>query len=321
MENGSIVSNDTVFFENTLFVAVYGLTVAVGLPLNTFSLWVFCKKLKLRTAPIIYLTNLAISDLLFILSLPLRIYYFATSRWIFGKVVCVVSETVFSLNFYTSPFLIALISIDRYLAVVYPLKSRFLRSRKTAIIACATVWMIVTLMSFPIAFVYDQNDPKNETKCYEGYSKETWRSAVKLILVITTLGFGVPFVIIISSFLAVVRFWFRTRKESQAFKRYNIIPLFLLNIGVFIVCFLPFNVALAFYGLHQAGYLSMQGSFPVQAVTMCLASIGSFMDPIVYYFTSQAFTNIAMNTKETCNAMELPKRGCQTTNENSSLGN
>ncbi|XP_051874561.1 lysophosphatidic acid receptor 6-like [Pristis pectinata] len=304
MENGSKDSNDTILYVNTLFASVYGLTVVVGLPLNSISLWVFSIKLKLQTAPVIYLTNLAVSDLLFILALPFRVYYFATTRWPFGNLVCTMSETIFSVNIYTSTLLITLISIDRYLAVVHPLKSNFLRSPKAANIACAIAWFIIISMSFPIAFQYHQKDTKNGTKCYEGFSTESWQSALKLILLITTLGFAVPFVIIIGCFFAVVRVMLQIRKESQAFKRYKIIPLFLLNIGVFIMCFLPFNVALVSYGLHKVGYFSMEGSYLVHAVTMCLASISSCTDPIVYYFTSKAFRNVAMkDAKDTsqCN--------------------
>ncbi|XP_059845471.1 lysophosphatidic acid receptor 5a, partial [Hypanus sabinus] len=243
-------SNSTIFFVNTLFASTYGLTVAVGLPLNSFSLWVFCKRLKRQTAPVIYLTNLAISDLLFILSLPFRIHYFITTQWLFGNFICTLSETIFSVNFYTSTLFITLISIDRYLAIVHPFQSNFLRSPKVASAACAVVWFIIILMSFPIAFQYHQKDQINSTICYEGYPAETWKSAVKLILLITMLVFAMPFVIIIICFFAVVRVMFRIRKEDQTFKRYKIVPLFLLNIGVFTVCFLPFNVTLVLYGLY-----------------------------------------------------------------------
>ncbi|XP_072113065.1 lysophosphatidic acid receptor 6-like [Mobula birostris] len=222
MENDSMESNSTIFDMNTLFASTFGLTVAVGLPLNSISLWVFCIRMKLQTAPVIYLTNLAISDLLFILSLPFRVHYFITTRWLFGNLICTLSETIFSVNFYTSTLFITLISLDRYLAIVHPLQSNFLRSPKVASIASAVVWFIIILMSFPIAFQYQQKDHMNSTVCYEGYSAETWKSAFNLILLITMLGFAVPFVIIVTCFFAVVRVMFRIRKENQTFKRYKI---------------------------------------------------------------------------------------------------
>uniref|UniRef100_UPI00398F3FE0 lysophosphatidic acid receptor 4-like n=1 Tax=Pristiophorus japonicus TaxID=55135 RepID=UPI00398F3FE0 len=317
MENNSNVSNYTIDFHYPLFASVYGLTLAIGLPLNSISLWVFFTRLKLRTAPAIYFTNLAISDLLFVLSLPFRVYYFATATWTFGNLVCIVSGTMFVVNFYMSSLLITLINLDRYLAIVHPLNSRSLRSPKAAIVACAVVWLIVMLLIIPIGHNFHQTKSLNVTRCYEEFSTETWQSAFKFIILVTTIGCSVPFIIIISCFFAVVRVMIRIRKESQEYKKYKIIRLFLINVGVYIVCFVPFNVVFILYGMHQAGYLLVGKYlqlFKAHAVTMCLASISSCLDPMVYYFTTDAFRAFSMKCKKgTHNTLQLIKRGHQIT--------
>ncbi|XP_067850844.1 lysophosphatidic acid receptor 6-like [Heptranchias perlo] len=323
MENDSDVSNDTIHFHYPLFTSVYGLTLAIGLPLNSISLWVFFTKLELRTAPVIYMTNLAISDLLFVLSLPFRIYYFATARWIFGNLVCIVSGTIFSVNFYTRSLLVTLISLDRYLAIVHPLNSRSLRSPKAAKVACAIVWLIVMLWSIPIGLYHQTiTGQLNVTRCYEGFSFGTWQSAFVLISLVITMGFLVPFIIITICFFAVVRVMIRISKESQDFKKYKIIRLFLINVGVYVVCFVPFNFVLILYGMHQARYFSVRKIvqlFVAHAITVCLASISSCLDPIIYYFTTDAFRAFSMKSeKDTHNTIQLTKRKHQTTMDGTS---
>ncbi|CAB1326061.1 unnamed protein product, partial [Coregonus sp. 'balchen'] len=83
--------------------------------------------------PVIYMANLALSDLLFTLSMPLRILSFVRGHRPYGHLACLVSGTLFSINLYSSSYFIMFISVDRFLAVIYPLRSHPLRTPGVAI--------------------------------------------------------------------------------------------------------------------------------------------------------------------------------------------
>uniref|UniRef100_A0AAV2MC81 G-protein coupled receptors family 1 profile domain-containing protein n=1 Tax=Knipowitschia caucasica TaxID=637954 RepID=A0AAV2MC81_KNICA len=61
------------------------------------------------------LLNLAVSDLLFLLTLPLYVLYVAASfSWVIGDFMCHISGGLHSLGFYSSTFFMVVMTLDRY---------------------------------------------------------------------------------------------------------------------------------------------------------------------------------------------------------------
>jgi hypothetical protein len=58
----------------------------------------YSKKMK----TLIFMINLAIADLAHVLSLPLRIYYYFTLTWPFGRVACLLCFSLKYLNMYAA---------------------------------------------------------------------------------------------------------------------------------------------------------------------------------------------------------------------------
>ncbi|CAG6006941.1 unnamed protein product [Menidia menidia] len=97
----------------------------------------------LNSPSAIFMVNLAISDLLLIFSLPMRVYYYIRGTWFFGNMACIWVTMLFRNNIRSSSIFITFISMDRLLAVVYPLRSRHLRTSSKAWKGAALVWLIV----------------------------------------------------------------------------------------------------------------------------------------------------------------------------------
>ncbi|KPP60067.1 hypothetical protein Z043_121959 [Scleropages formosus] len=148
---------------DTPIAVIYSLALLVGLPLNVLSLWVLVRRHGLRSANTVIMTHLAVSDLLLILTLPLRIYNYVSSSWPFGAVLCKVAILVFRTNILSSSFFITFISVDRMLAVSYPLRSRTLRTPRTSWIACVAVWLLAVIYCLP---EINCKQGKDSTKCF-----------------------------------------------------------------------------------------------------------------------------------------------------------
>ncbi|TRZ04149.1 hypothetical protein DNTS_017278 [Danionella cerebrum] len=128
---------------------IYGLVLAIGLPLNTGSLWILIRRHGLRSPCAVLMVNLALSDLLLALSLPLRVYFYATLEWPFGVCTCTVAIMLFRINIRTSSIFITLISVDRMVALVFPLRSRTLRTSASALKGSILVWILISSLSIP----------------------------------------------------------------------------------------------------------------------------------------------------------------------------
>nr|XP_023674871.1 lysophosphatidic acid receptor 6-like [Paramormyrops kingsleyae] len=288
MPNENETQNCSKDFRYPLFSVTYSMVFAVGLPLNAAGLWIFIRRLGLHTVPVIYMANLAMSDLLFTLSLPLRIIYFITARWHFGNTACRIPGMLFSVSLYSSSLFIMLISVDRLLALVYPLRSRALRTPTFAWLTCGLVWGIIMALSVPVAInhraTWDNNC--NVLRCFEHYGKEEWTMGFYILLVVTVMGIAIPFTVILGCTLTVIR---KLRTISCTMMNKNqVICIFMGNLFIYSICFIPFHVAFILFGLQKVKWVSWTTDFFfAQTITMCLASTNSCLDPLIYYITTK----------------------------------
>ncbi|XP_016404377.1 lysophosphatidic acid receptor 6-like [Sinocyclocheilus rhinocerous] len=288
----------TSHFRYPLFTSTYSIVLLFGLPLNSVSLWILvCRNGLRKSVPVIYMANLALSDLLFTLSLPFRIIYFATGEWKLGNTLCMIPGTLFAVNIYSSSLFITLISVDRMLAVVYPLRSRHLRTVPMAWVFCVIVWLIIAGLAVPTALNHPENkDPEcNVTRCFEKYTDEEWIMGFTILCCVTFFGILIPFCIILGCTVAVVRqlkgYSMATSSCSTELSKSKIVKLFLSNLLIYAICFIPFHTAFILFGLRKLHILhggnTLEIYFNLQTVTMCMASTNSCLDPLIYYFSSK----------------------------------
>ncbi|KTF93580.1 hypothetical protein cypCar_00048841, partial [Cyprinus carpio] len=84
------------------------------------------------------MSHLACVDLLFTLLLPLKIHYqLNASDWVFGEAACRVITAAYYCNMYCSILLMMCMSVDRLLAVVFPIASlTWKKARKATYCMC-----------------------------------------------------------------------------------------------------------------------------------------------------------------------------------------
>uniref|UniRef100_A0A8C2PVQ2 G-protein coupled receptors family 1 profile domain-containing protein n=1 Tax=Cyprinus carpio TaxID=7962 RepID=A0A8C2PVQ2_CYPCA len=87
------------------------------------------------------MSHLACVDLLFTLLLPLKIHYqLNASDWVFGEAACRVISAAYYCNMYCSILLMMCMSVDRLLAVVFPIASlTWRKARKNVCVTCHEV--------------------------------------------------------------------------------------------------------------------------------------------------------------------------------------
>uniref|UniRef100_A0A8C5PXZ3 Somatostatin receptor 5 n=1 Tax=Leptobrachium leishanense TaxID=445787 RepID=A0A8C5PXZ3_9ANUR len=154
-DNGTVVESSISGMSSILIPFIYLLVCAIGLSGNTLVIYVVLRYAKMKTVTNIYILNLAVADVLFMLGLPFLATQNAISYWPFGTFLCRLVMTVDGINQFTSIFCLTVMSIDRYLAVVHPIKSTKWRRPRVAKLISATVWTVSFLVVLPVIIFSD----------------------------------------------------------------------------------------------------------------------------------------------------------------------
>ncbi|XP_059833324.1 cysteinyl leukotriene receptor 1-like isoform X1 [Hypanus sabinus] len=285
-------------FRNQVYSTVYSLVFVVGLAGNSFAVYVLVKTFKQRTAFNIYMLNLAVSDLLCVCTLPLRvIYYSFKGRWIFGDLMCRVTSYSLYVNLYCSIYFMTAMSFTRFLAIVFPVKNMKIVNIKKAKIVCAVIWIFVTLTSAPF-LMSGSHQVENKTKCFEppaSRDKNGLKSLLIMNYVSVVLGFILPFLIILVCYTFIVRTLMKSTAAIHKKKasRRRAVHLIIIVLAAFLISFMPYHVqrTVHLHFLNQdvkscEDIIYMQKSV---VVTLCLAAANTCFDPLLYFFSGENF--------------------------------
>ncbi|XP_039880603.1 lysophosphatidic acid receptor 6-like [Simochromis diagramma] len=262
--------------DDRVYAGIFGCIMVIGLPLNAVSLWILLRRHSLKSPNAVFMVNLALSDLLAIFSLPMRIYHHATGTSL-GIITCLFSVIIFRNNLRSSASFITFISVDRLLAVVYPLRSRHLRTSCNAWKGAALVWGFFLVVNIPEGigfFKHLQNH--TEHNCFQShYYKSVTRSAIiylQIVLLVTMLAVNIVCTVMVS--------WTLHKHLSDSAKvrnKVNVMLIFAINLLIFCTCFLPMP-------LH-AVTKSKTSITPLA----CLTVLNCCLDPLMYYFSFDSF--------------------------------
>ncbi|KAI5625596.1 lysophosphatidic acid receptor 6 [Silurus asotus] len=288
-------------FKYPLYSTVFSIVFVVGLIMNVIAMYIFSCTLKVRNETTTYMMNLVVSDLLFVLTLPLRVFYFIRQDWPFGGVLCKLSVSLFYTNMYGSILFLTCISVDRFLAIVYPLRSRELRTKRNAKIVCVAVWVLVLSGSLPTGFLLDSTPRQNNSSaqfCFENFSSKQWKSHLsKVVIFIETVGFLIPLLLNVFCSAMVLQTLRRPLTVTRGGKhnKTKILRMIMVHLFIFCFCFIPYNVNLVFYSLVRTKMLKGCAAETVvrtiYPIALCIAVTNCCFDPIVYYFTSETIQN------------------------------
>uniref|UniRef100_A0A3P9LYH7 G-protein coupled receptors family 1 profile domain-containing protein n=1 Tax=Oryzias latipes TaxID=8090 RepID=A0A3P9LYH7_ORYLA len=157
---------------NLVVVGVHGLVSLLGILENALIIWVLGFRLSSRTVTSVWVLNLALTDFLATLMLPLFTAYLHSSHsWELGDVLCKVQASIFFFNMFVSAFLLAAISLDRLLLVFKPMWSLKHRSVAGAWKVSALGWLWGAINTAPY-FVFRSVVEKMDGRklCYYNFA-------------------------------------------------------------------------------------------------------------------------------------------------------
>ncbi|XP_073680144.1 proteinase-activated receptor 1-like [Garra rufa] len=266
----------------------YIIIFLISLPLNALALVTFTCKIREKKPAVIYMSHLACVDLLFTLLLPLKIHYHLNaSDWVFGEAACRVLSAAYYCYMYCSILLMMSMSVDRLLAVVFPIASLTWRSTKKATCVCVLVWLLAFTGTVPLLSITQTFKIKDVGVTCHDVLYHTQLYAY-LFSILSCLYFFLPLVVTLVSYSTII--YVLTTKSnhlatSSSDKRRRAVIMAIAVLMEFVVCFAPTNGILLYHCVRLAtGGSSEEGKYYLMAV--CLGSASVFLDPLLYYYGS-----------------------------------
>ncbi|KFP44200.1 2-oxoglutarate receptor 1, partial [Chlamydotis macqueenii] len=221
---------------------VYSLIFLVGFPANILTIFVYFVKMRPWKSSTIIMLNLAITDLLYIATLPFFIHYSANgNNWIFGDFMCKFIHFCFYFNMYSGIIFLSCFSIFRFFVVVHPIKCFFLQRRRWAVVICVVVWMISLVAMSPLAILIATTNAQNRTICLDLAAAEDFDTSRWYNWLLTVFAFFLPLLTVTLCYVLII-YTLATGPHTQACYKQKARRLAILLLVVFYVCFLPFHV-------------------------------------------------------------------------------
>ncbi|KAJ8408591.1 hypothetical protein AAFF_G00252260 [Aldrovandia affinis] len=289
----------------SLIPILYMLIFILGLSGNGVVILTVWRSKSKRRAADVYIGNLALADLTFVVTLPLWAVYTALGyHWPFGAALCKISSYVVLVNMYASVFCLTCLSFDRYLAIVHSLSGGRLRSRGTMLTSLAAIWALSGLLAVPTLLfrstVHDELN--NRTACAMDFGlvapspQQEWLWIAGLSLSSSILGFLLPFLAmtIFYCFIGstVTRHFNTVRKEDQ--KKRRLLKIITTLVVVFAICWTPFHVlksldALSYLDLAPSSCSVLSFLLLAHPYATCLGYLNSCLNPFLYAFFDLRF--------------------------------
>ncbi|KAH0627253.1 hypothetical protein JD844_002764 [Phrynosoma platyrhinos] len=276
-------------FASHVLPILYSLVLIFGLLGNALVMLILVRYKKLKSMTDIYLLNLAISDLLFIFSLPFWAYY-AAHEWIFGNEMCKILSGIYLAGFYSGSFFIILLTIDRYLAIVHAVFALKARTVVYGIITSVITWCVAILASIPGMVFNRLQKENNRFACTPHFPSETqirWNQF--LTLKMNLIGLIFPMIVMTFCYAQIIVTLMRCRND----KKNKAVKLIFIIMIIYFLFWTPYNIVLLLqtfqtsFRLNNCDDISNLG-IAVQ-VTETLAMAHCCINPVIYAFAGEKF--------------------------------
>ncbi|XP_050343718.1 tachykinin-like peptides receptor 99D isoform X1 [Nymphalis io] len=284
----------TVLFAGMVVVATLG---------NVVVIWIVLANKRMRSVTNYFLVNLSVADtMVSTLNVTFNFTYMLYSDWPFGHFYCKFCQFIAVLSISASVFTLMAISIDRYVAIMSPLKPR-LGKRATLGIAAA-IWIGSSIISSPnvVYFTTDVDilpDGNTRRVCFPEWPDST--SEKPLFEYIYNVAFMVltyflPITSMTYTYAKVgVELWGSksigecTQRQLDNIKsKRRVVKMMMVVVVIFAVCWLPFHV----YFVITSYYPNVVTYPYIQEIYLgiyWLAMSNSMYNPIIYCWMNSKF--------------------------------
>ncbi|XP_069610590.1 growth hormone secretagogue receptor type 1-like [Ranitomeya imitator] len=316
----------TALFDIYILVPVTIICIVLfllGVTGNLVTILIYKRYKDMRSTVNMYLSSMAVSDILIFLGLPSDLYrIWKYKPYIFGNFLCKFLVYLSETCTYCTILHITTVSVERYLAICYPLKAKIMITKKRVKIIIIFLWILALITAGPVLFLFgvehrNGTEPEETKEC-----KYTEHAALNgflgVMAWVSTIYFFIPvFFLTLLYGLICRKLWKnkhgvqgpiaanRGKQHKQTVKMLAVVVL------SFVLCWLPFHIGrilFAWTGLevvilyHLTQYLNL--------LSMVLFYLNASINPMLYNIMSQKYRaamSKILNPKEELQSRNMPR--------------
>ncbi|XP_077999727.1 RYamide receptor-like [Glandiceps talaboti] len=291
-------------------VGIVGILITVGLAIivllsvlgNTLAICILAFANHVRTNFNSFLINLAVSDLVMaIVCIPFTAINSIIGWWPFGGFACTFIVYVQQVTVTVSIYTLMVIGVDRYMAVVHPLRGR--TSALKNFIVIAVIWVVSMIMSTAQLVTariqaYPALNGEIHYVCDEMWQSPLDQTIYELFVIVVI--YVIPLCVISYSYFTVIKvLWGRQlpgnrekqRDHRHAKSKRKVTKMLVSIVVVFAVCWLPLHILMFSTVFDQSLVLPPKKEIvtKIYFVFYFMAMANTFVNPFIYTICHQGF--------------------------------
>ena len=282
----------------------YCLIITVSLVANSFIVMIVYKTPNLRKPINFFIANMASSDLLFPMSwIPMRLSDLHTNSFLIGgklgQALCKLFPFFGHVSIVVSIQNLILIAVDRFGAVVFPLRSPLIRSKLCPFFILAT-WIVAVAFDSPYLFTLELVEYPEGTGCYIEWEKVFGESSsfASFLLAYFILFIYIPVLLLVILYsIIVIKLKTQAHPGEQSAnsqqqrdrRNRNVLQMSIAIVTVFVLCWLP-NATNYFITHYQDRSTHFSCSFKIYyEVTSYMITAYCAINPIICFMFSSNY--------------------------------
>ncbi|XP_031618278.1 allatostatin-A receptor-like [Contarinia nasturtii] len=284
--------DDTIKPVVMICFSLIGITGFLG---NVLVIFVVLMNPQMRSTTNLLIINLAIADLLFVVfCVPFTAIDYVTDEWPLGNAWCKIVQYLIIVTALVSIYTLVLMSLDRFLAVVFPISSRTLRNERNTLKAITILWLLILLTATPVIFAHGV---VTETYGSIDYKLCVFKSGgisfAAFHIIFFSSSYLIPLTLISGLYAFMLRLW-RTvvphnrTNGTRGRGRKRVTRLVFVVVAAFALLWFPIQVILLLKSLKLFNTCT-RFDILLQIASHVLAYTTACINPLLYAFLSENF--------------------------------
>ncbi|XP_029012703.1 G-protein coupled receptor 182 [Betta splendens] len=285
----------------TLFL-LYLFVFMVGLLENMLVVWVNWRRRHSANGVLFCIINVSLSDLMVIVLLPFFMLEVTMDKvWLWGRFLCKVTKLIYAVNFYSSSFFLAFMTLERYLSLTRPSSQTFFPvvGRRRWLV-CGGLWAFSFFLAL-IENVHVDLLEWDEPGCYmvpQHNFTEWFVTVASFCIIFQFLG---PASVIITCNVLIAKA-VKCSPDVQGRRDVWLVHVYSL---VFVMCWLPYQMVMFLLLIDDIDpFLMTCNTVEVLYFSVSVVEGLSFLhcvaNPILYNFLSKSFRDNMINAVVGC---------------------
>ncbi|XP_025102680.1 QRFP-like peptide receptor isoform X2 [Pomacea canaliculata] len=308
-------------------IIIYALNFTVGLVGNVFVILVILRHRHMRTLTNVFFLNLTVGDLMVVcVCLPITLGNYIYRDWVYGQAMCKLTPFLQGMAVGVSVLSMMSISLNRYFAILRPLRAKMVFSRGKVGVMLVLIWLLSAAAVCPLLVInhvtaYGLEGVFKARVCVERWGSQEARQFFNLL--IFSLLFVLPLCLMAALYTRISMELFASDVHlfeaanngkhssggggggmggggnAQASRllrqRRKTVRSLILLVVLFGVSWLPFYVVNIWLDFNSGDYTAPQILTFIYPIVQVLGLSNSSANPLLYCFLSNGFRRAFAN--------------------------